>query len=66
MKLPFSDKNEKILEKKIRNGDYELIDGPQDLKSLISNLLKIDPNERIKYSEIKKLPFLKEYFVAYE
>ena len=66
MTLPFFDKNEKILEKKIKIGEYEEIDGPEDLKRLIRNLLKINPNERITYNEIKKLPFLEEYFNAYE
>ena len=66
MKLPFFDKNEKILEKKIKIGEYEEIDGPEDLKRLIRNLLKINPYERITYNEIKKLPFLIEYFNAYE
>jgi len=46
--------------------DYEEIVEPEDLKILIRNLLKVNPDERITYSEIKKLPFLKEYFDAYE
>ena len=66
MKLPFSDKDEKILEKKIKAGEYEEIEEPEDLRRLIKNLLKLNPNERITYSEIKKLHFLKEYFDAYE
>ncbi len=33
---------------------------------LIRNLLKVNPNDRISYSEIKELPFLEEYFDAYE
>ena len=66
MKLPFTDKSNKTLEKKIKTGEYEEIDGPEDLKRLIRDLLKINPNERLTYSEIKKLPFLKEYFDAYE
>ena len=55
-----------MLEKKIKIGDYEEIDGPEDLKRLIRGLLKINPNDRTTYSEIKKLTFLKEYFDAYE
>jgi len=33
---------------------------------LIRNLLRVNPDERITYSEIKKLPFLKTYFDAYD
>ena len=46
--------------------DYEEIDQPEDLKKLIRNLLRVNPDERITYSEIKKLPFLKAYFDAYD
>jgi len=46
--------------------DYEEIVEPEDLKILIRNLLKVNPDERITYSEIKKLPFLRAYFDAYE
>ena len=66
MKLPFWDKNEETLAKQIKAGEYEEIEEPEDLRKLIKNLLKLNPNERITYSEIKKLPFLKEYFDAYE
>ena len=66
MKLPFWDKNEETLAKKIKAGEYEEIEEPEDLRRLIKNLLQVNPNERITYSEIKKLPFLKEYFDAYE
>ena len=66
MKLPFNDINEHTLAIKIKLGEYEEIDGPEDLKRLIKNLLKVNPDERITYSEIQKLPFLKEYFYAYE
>jgi serine/threonine protein kinase len=53
-------------QQKIKTGEYEEIDGPEDLRKLIRNLLKVNPDERITYSEIKKLPFLSEYFDAYE
>ena len=66
MKLPFTDKNENELAKKMKNGEYEEIDEPEDLKILIRNLLKVNPDERMNYSEIKELPFLKKYFDAYE
>ena len=62
MKLPFSDKNEEILAKKIKAGEYEEIEEPEDLRRLIKNLLKLKPDEWITYSEIKQLPFLKKYF----
>ena len=66
MKLPFSGENEERLAKKIKAGEYEEIEEPEDLRRLIKNLLKLNPNEWITYSEIKQLPFLKEYFNAYE
>jgi len=66
LKLPFTEKNEYELAKKMKHLDYEEIVEPEDLKILIRNLLKVNPDERITYSEIKKLPFLKEYFDAYE
>ena len=53
MKLPFTDKDEHILAKKMKTGEYEEIDGPEDLRTLIRNLLKINPDERITYREIK-------------
>ena len=46
--------------------DYEEIVEPEDLKILIRNSLKVNPDELITSSEIEKLPFLKEYFDAYE
>ncbi len=52
MKLPFNDINEHTLAIKIKSGEYEEIDGPEDLKRLIKNLLKVNPDERITYSEI--------------
>ena len=53
LKLPFTDTNERTLEKKIKTGEYEEIDESQDLRTLIRNLLKVTPDERITYSEIK-------------
>jgi hypothetical protein len=32
LKLPFSDKNENMLAIKIKTGEYEEIDGPEELK----------------------------------
>ena len=66
MRLPFTDKNENELAKKIKSGDYKEIEEPEDLRKLIRNLLKINHDERITYSEIKKLLFLKDYFEAYQ
>lgn len=66
MKLPFSGENEKILEKKIKAGEYEEIEEAEDLRRLIKNLLKLNPDEWITYSEIKQLTFLKKYFDAYD
>ena len=50
----------------MKSGEYKEIDEPEDLRRLIRNLLKDNPNERINYSEIKWLPFLEDYFDAYE
>ena len=58
MKLPFTDENEHELAKKIKDGKYEEIEEPEDLRTLIWNLLKVNPKERINYSEIKNLTFL--------
>lgn len=66
LKLPFTGENEYELAKKMKAGEYEEIEEPEDLRKLIRNLLQIDPNDRINYSEIKNLTFLKEYFEAYE
>jgi len=66
LELPFTEKNENELANKMKNLDYKEIAGPEDLKILIRNLLKVNPDERITYNEIKKLPFLKAYFDAYE
>jgi hypothetical protein len=45
LKLPFSGENEKILEKKIKAGEYEEIEEAEDLRRLIKNLLKLNPDE---------------------
>jgi len=37
----------------MKTGEYEEIEEPEDLKRLIRNLLKVNPDERITYSEIK-------------
>ena len=66
MKLPFTGENEHELAKKMKVGEYEEIEEFEDLRELVRKLLKINPNDRINYSEIKGLAFLKEYFEAYE
>ena len=66
LKLPFTGVNEIEIANKMRAGWYEEIEEPEDLRRLIKNLLKVNPNDRINYIEIKKLTFLKEYFEAYE
>ena len=55
-----------MLEIKICLVDYEEIEGPYDLRNLIRNLLRKEPNHRITYTEISELSFLKEYFEAYD
>ena len=44
----------------MKAGEYEEIEKPEVLRSLTCNLLKVKPNVRITYSQIKKLAFLKE------
>ena len=50
--LPFG-KNGMDIEKRITEGLYEEIEEPHELRKLIANLLKRDPNERLTYSQIK-------------
>ena len=66
LKLPFTAENERQLEILIRQGIFEPLDGPEDLRNLVGSLLSKNPDERITYSEIKESPFLKEYFKAYK
>ena len=66
LKLPFSAKNQLKHEDKIRREDFVEIDGPLDLKTLIRDLLKTNPDDPMKYSKIKQLSFLNEYFDAHE
>ena len=44
LKLPFIEENERELEKIIRQGIFEPLDGPEDLRKLIKNLLSKDPD----------------------
>jgi serine/threonine protein kinase len=44
LKLPFIEENERELEKIIRQGIFEPLDGPEDLRELIKNLLSKDPD----------------------
>ena len=59
MKLPFTGKNEHELAKKMKTGEYQEIEEPEELRALLRKLLKVNPDERINYSEIKELTFLK-------
>ena len=62
--LPFDNPN---LERKIINVSYNMeIDIPEDFKILICKLLQKEPKNRITCNDIKKLPFLKDHFNAYE
>ena len=55
------------LKEKIINVEYnEDINVSRDFQLLISNLLKRDPDQRLNYSDIRKLGFLKDHFNAYE
>ena len=36
----------------MKEEEYEEIEGPEDLKKLIKNLLKANPDDRISYSKI--------------
>ena len=66
LKLPFTEENERQLETLIRQGIFEPLDRPEDLRNLVESLLSKNPDERITYREIKESPFLKEYFKAYK
>ncbi len=66
MKLQFTEENERKLDIIIKEEIFESLDGPKDLRERIKSLLSRNSDERITYREMKKLPFLKEYFKAYE
>jgi len=58
--LPFNDNNPKWLLRKIMSGSYSYppgLDIPDDLKHLISQMLKVDSRERITVPDIKKHPW---------
>jgi serine/threonine protein kinase len=52
--LPFNDKNRDNLFEQIKNNEPNYDGISQDLRCLIQNLLKKNPNKRISLSEIKK------------
>ena len=64
-KLPFG-KDDQELEKNVNALIYNEISVPDEFKELIQELLKKEPNERIRCAEIKKLPFFKKHFDDYE
>ena len=64
-KLPFG-KDDQELEKNVNALIYNEINVPDEFKELILELLKKEPNERIRCAEIKKLPFFKKHFDDYE
>ena len=56
--FPFNDKNNSKLYQKILGGKFSLPNYlSNDVKDLLSKLLKVNPNERIKLNEIKKHPW---------
>lgn len=58
--LPFEDKNNDKLYKKILSGHFEIPDRlSANCKDLIKKILKVNPKKRIKLDEIMKHPFLK-------
>ena len=58
--LPFEDKNNDKLYKKILSGHFEIPDRlSSNCKDLITKILKVNPKKRIKLEEIMKHPFLK-------
>ena len=58
--LPFEDKNNDKLYKKILSGHFEIPDRlSPNCKDLITKILKVNPKKRIKLEEIMKHPFLK-------
>ena len=56
--FPFNDKNNSKLYQKILSGKFNLPSYlSNEAKDLLSKLLKVNPNERIKLNEIKKHPW---------
>lgn len=57
-KAPFEGTHENLTFQKILNRELTFPeDADESVKDLIDNLLRIDPNERIKFEEIKEHPF---------
>ena len=57
-KLPFFHEQNEIMYQQILSGKFELPDYLSDnAKDLLSKLLEIDPNKRIRFAEIKKHPW---------
>ena len=44
LKLPFTEENERQLETLIRQGIFEPLDGPEDLRNLVESLLSKNPD----------------------
>ncbi|KAJ3223955.1 hypothetical protein HDU81_008823 [Chytriomyces hyalinus] len=60
--LPFDDDNESIVHQKISELDYELPDYlHEDSKSLISQILKINPTDRISVQDILLHPWFTQF-----
>ena len=58
--LPFEDKNNDKLYKKILSGHFEIPDRlSANCKDLLKKILKVNPKKRIKLDEIMKHPFLR-------
>jgi serine/threonine protein kinase len=64
-KLPFEDDNTSILYSKIKSGLY-IIDKKvsADYKDLISKLININPENRLRLSEIRKHPWFNNFNLA--
>ncbi|ODV85282.1 hypothetical protein CANARDRAFT_212833 [[Candida] arabinofermentans NRRL YB-2248] len=61
-RLPFDDENIRDLLQKVQKGEYELDeDISNEAKDLISLMLTVDPEERIKTRDILKHPLIKKY-----
>jgi serine/threonine protein kinase len=60
-KMPFDDEIASIMLKKIKIADYIMpVNFSIEVKDLIFRILQVDPNKRIKLSEIKLHPWVRE------
>lgn len=59
-RLPFDDPSIRTLLAKVKSGKYVMPDLSDDLRDLISRMLEVDPERRIKMQEIKEHPAFRD------